>query len=96
MPKQKETDQGITGIFLPTGECIEMPQVRSINYNPNINALRFSFNVKKHSPVGVDPLTSRVKGVQESEGRCVVIAHRHFRYNDLLYIQDADIRIIQI
>jgi|SRR5436190_24116215 hypothetical protein len=96
MPRPTEvTDQGITGIHLPTGEIIEMPAIRTFNYNSNINALRFSYEVRKYTPVAVDQLTGRVKGVQESVGRCLVLAHRHFRYQDLLYIQDADIKIIQ-
>lgn len=95
MPRQKEvTDQGITGIYLPTGEVIEFDRIRTFNYNPNINALRFSFNVRKHIPLSVDNLTSRVKAVQEEDGRCVVVAHRFFRYNETLYIQDADVKII--
>jgi hypothetical protein len=88
------TEQGITGIYLPTGEVVEIGTVRSFNYNAAINALRFSYDVRKHMPASVDHLTGRVKGVQESDGRCVVIAHRHFRYLDSLYIQDADIKII--
>ncbi len=86
---------GITGICLPNGEMLDAGRVRSINYNGAINALRFSYSVRKFTPVAVDHLTGRVKGIQESEGRCVVIAHRHFRYNDELFIQDADIKLIQ-
>jgi hypothetical protein len=97
VPRQKEelTDYGITGIFLPTGEVIEMPSIRSFNYNANINALRFSFNVKKFVPLSVDQLTGRVKNIHEEDGRCVVVAHRFFRHLDSLYIQDADVKIIQ-
>jgi len=96
MPRQPDvTDQGITAIILPAGEIIEMPMTRSFTYNPNIGALRFSFMVTKYVPLGTDKLTSRVTGVEEREGRCVVIAHRFFRHNETLYVTDADIKIMQ-
>jgi hypothetical protein len=97
MPRTEiPTDYGITGIQLPTGEMLEMDRIRSINYNPNISALRFSFNVTKVTPLGVDKLTGRVNGVQESAGRAVCRAHKFFRHLDILYIQDADVSIINI
>lgn len=98
MPKQREdiTDQGITGICLPTGEIVDFGRVKSFNYNSNINALRFSFSVQKFVPISVDSLTSRVKSIQESEGRSVVIAHKFFRHLDTLYVQDADIKVINV
>lgn len=96
MQKRPEvTDQGITAIYLPSGQVIEMTTIRTFNYNPNIGALRFSFNVRKTVPVHIDPLSSRVRAVQEEEGRCVVIAHKFFRHDDILHIQDADVKIIQ-
>jgi hypothetical protein len=97
MPRQKEeiTDQGVTAIYLPSGEIVEMPAVRTFNYNSNISALRFSYSVRKYVPLSVDHLTGRVNGVQEEEGRCVVVAHRFFRHNETLYIQDADVKLIQ-
>jgi hypothetical protein len=89
-------DYGISGIQLPTGEMLEMGRVRSLNYNPNISALRFSFNVTKVVPLGVDRLTGRVSGVQTMEGRAICRAHKFFRHDDTIYIQDADVAIINL
>lgn len=90
------TDFGITGISLPTGEMMEMGRIRSMSYNPNISALRFSFNITKVIPLGVDTLTGRVHHVQTMDGRAICRAHKFFRHNDTIYIQDADISVINV
>lgn len=89
-------DHGIEAVVLPTGQYVAADKIRAFNYNDKINALRLSFVTRKYVPQGVDTLSGRVRAIQEQEGRCAVTAHRFFRYNNVIYVQDADVRLLQL
>lgn len=92
MSRDDMVETGITGIVLPTGQVLGVNDVRSFNFNQHVNALRFSFDTETTKPVGVDPVSGSVRGIDPAQGRVAVIAHKFFRYRDTLFIQDADIK----
>lgn len=85
-------DDGVTGVVLPTGEIVKDDRVLSWHYNQHVNALRFSYEVDTTKPVGVNDLNGSVRGIDVAIGRVAVIAHRFFRYKDVIYVQDCDVK----
>jgi hypothetical protein len=88
--------EGISAVVLPSGVVVATSEMLTFKYNPGVGALRFSYIAPKFTPLGFDKLTNRVTGINEGEGRVNVIAYRHFRYEDRLYVSDMDIRYSQV
>ena len=87
--------EGIVAVVLPSGTVVATSEMLTFKYNPGVGALRLSYVATKYTPLGFDKLTNRVTGVNEGEGRVNVIAYRHFRHENTLYISDVDMRYSQ-